>query len=700
MPAGAWEDDMRLAGVVALLTGGLLLWAVRCEAVDVNGSARVYGGPVVVDDEDNQQLDQRYQVNLVQELTPYLQLIAAYRHTQFENSPEEGDVFKRRSQEPDLQLLYDRPQFTARLSYRERATRSTNEQEELDIDSIIGQLQWRPNSGPRFSLRIRDDSNVADVAVFGRDTDSRVVELGLLYDRRTWSARYSYNATDVDNNRTGLSIDENRHDLRATYSDRYLGDRLFFSADGWLSLVDQTEESAGSEPFGQVVPAREGLFAVNTSPETAELAPSPDLIDGDLETPVAPRIEIGGASTFRNIGVDLGVTRQVSQLEIFVDLPSSNLLWEIYESPDNLNWQLVLGTLSEFDSGFLRYTLRFPETTNRYFKAVNVGLNANPQVAVTEIRALVDVDQIGRTEGEATTYRLNVRGTYAPTERVDFTVLASTRNDENISGGLISRDLDELSYSGQVRVDVSSELELGIRYRFDDLEEKQEPVLKREEEQFSLNLDWSPLPTLQTRLSASRRDESDGTTLLRSSDTVRLRLLTDLLTDLRLVSEVSFTATEDPFSGFEQTSWRFSETLDSRPTERLLVSAYAAYQTFDSNSDALIQERLNLQLRTTWRATPYLSLTGDWDFSDTDLQDTFSQLYSLSWNPGRKLSASASYRDTDSRDVRTETSGIAVTYRMNRWLTPYLTFNRSAFEQTALDPTVTRTARLGFNLFF
>ena len=77
------------------------------------------------------------------------------------------------------------------------------------------------------------------------------------------------------------------------------------------------------------------------------IASSPTLIDGELAVPAAGPIAIGGANTFRNVGLDLGVTQPVSRLEISVDTVSDpGLVWRVFRSRDNLVWDEVDGVLS------------------------------------------------------------------------------------------------------------------------------------------------------------------------------------------------------------------------------------------------------------------------------------------------------------------------------------------------------------------
>jgi hypothetical protein len=687
--------------VALILLAGIWLLGLPCRALEFHGSAQVFGGPVTTDLTDQRQVDQRYNFTLSQQVTPWLNLQLLYRLTDFRTSFDNAATFERRSRQPEFQLVYDRPTFTARLSLLERAFRSTIESQNLDVTSYLGQLVWRPSWGPKFSLRFEDTSNVADAAVFGRDTDTSFLDFNIVYNKRLWNARYSHTRSLLQNNLTGFRLEQNRHELRGAIGKRFWRNRLYMSLDGWVRTVDQVQDVPEGAPLNQPLPADRGLFAVDPAPEVGELIPTPGLIDGDLQTPVTPPIDIGGANTFRNIGVDLGITRQVTQLEIAVDRPSSPVLvWEVYQSPDNLVWDRIQVDASGFDQALLRYTLLIPETTNRFFKAVNMSANAVPEVLVTEIRALLEIDELAREEGRVTPYRASLFASIDPHARFGASVFVSVRQDEDLAGGRLSRERDAKTYGAQLRFGLARNLVLHLGYRLDDIEENLEPALKREEEVASANLEWTPLPTVDAVLTASQRKETEHGELIRSSDNIRLRALTDLLPQLRLTSELGFTLTDDPFFGFEQTSIRWLESLDSRPLDNWTLGASISYIHYDSTGTVNLTKRVNFQLRTTWQATRYLALNGDWNYGLDDFQATLDQRYGVSWSPGRKLSVLLSYQSTGSEAQSTTTSTANANYRLNRWVTMWFNLSRSTTGQTGLPGTEINSWRLGLNLFF
>ena len=208
---------------------------------------------------------------------------------------------------------------------------------------------------------------------------------------------------------------------------------------------------------------------------------NPTLVDGDATTPASPPVEIGGASTFRNIGVDLGVTRPITRLEIATDLVSGpSVVWQVFRSRDNLFWEAVPGATSTFDSGLLRYRIRFPRTEDRFWKAVNVSANPAPAVRVTEIRALLDLATTALDEStDDNRYRGDVILGFNPSRRVSLAVGFGASSDETLAAGLVRRDYEEAHALARLTVGLARSLDLNFGYRYNDSENRRDPVLLR-----------------------------------------------------------------------------------------------------------------------------------------------------------------------------------------------------------------------------
>ncbi len=673
-------------------------------AADVSGSVLLSTSATDTGSVETDTVDQQYHLSLYQRFTPYLSLRLGAQYLDLGTRVAgDGELFQR-SREPNLSLLYNRADLSARLQLFDRVADGSNDADQFEVRSYLGALSWRTGWGPIVSLQVRDESNVADVAVFGRDNDSRTLTASALYNRRLWSAGYTYTTFQLDNRLTGLGFDQSRHELRLDAARELFGDRLRLGLSSWLSRQDRHQDVPAGTEIAQPVPATQGVATIDTSPDVGALDPAPGLVDGELRTPALPDVtgQIGGANTFRNLGVDLSFALPVSRLEVTVDAPSgSAVVWQVWHSADNLLWQRIGGATSEWDPTLLRYTLRFPETTDRFFKAVNLSANPAPDVEVTEVRALQDVAGLASADGSADLYRGDLSAVYQATGRVRASVGLGASRDENLTSQVVQRRFDEVHARSALDVDLPHDLHARAGYQYLDLEERVEPVLLRTEEVYDASLAWRPLETFEAALLYNRRDESDEGALVRSIETARLRVVSELLPDLALTTEVESSQVDDPLGGQDRDGWALRQYLNARlrPTWSL-TGGWSVVRYQDPEGEPVI-DRKALDLQTTWQATAYLSLTGAWDYVVDLYQTSLRQSYALSWSPGPKLTAALAWESFEDEDLRRTTNQSAsLTYRLTQRFSLFGTFSRSSFDETGRTGSEATTLRTGVALFF
>ena len=687
----------------ALLACAVAAASVR--AAELSGSAVVSAGATDVDGAESEVVDQQYAFSLFQRFTPYLSLRLGASVLDLGSEAPGGQDFSRRSREPRLELLYSRPALSARVAVLDRVSEGSSAEDELEVESLVGNLSWRTPWGPAFSLQLRDESNVADAALFGRDTDTRSLTGSAVWTRALWSTGYTVERFELDNRLSGLTLEQTRQDLRLDAGRRFFDDRLALAFDSRVSRLDRTETGAPGADLAEPLPARQGLFAVDTSPDSGSLEPAPGLVDGDFATPAVAGGGIGGAATFRNFGVDLGLPLPVTRLEVSVDAPTGpEVVWEVWRSPDNLLWERVPGVVRELDPALLRYTLRFAETTERFFKAVNVTVNPAVGVDVTELRALRDVDRLTPPDGEATLYRADLVATYRPVERVMVRVNGGASEDETLSGEITRRRFEEVHGGARLEVGLPADLRFRAGYQYVDFENRVEPVLLRTERVYDAGLVWTPLPTLEAGLTTQLRDELEEDREIRALQTTRLRVLAELLPDLRLTSELERSRIEDSLSGLDRDGWAFRQLLDARPSDRWSVAGGWSLLRFEDSTGRVLLDRVGLDLQTTWIATPYLTLIGAWDYSvdDAATERTFlRQSYTVAWSPGTKLAASVTWESFEDLDLRQTTSSAAnATYRLTQRFSLFGGLTRSSFDETGGEASETTSFRTGISLFF
>ena len=157
----------------ALLLVSLAGLAAPALPADLSGSALVATTGTTASGFQSDLLEQQYTLGLLQPLTPYLTVRLGYQYFDLQTTFQDGTTFTRSTSQPLVELLYNRDRLSGRVSLYQLSVVSSAEAENLDRRSLAANLSWRPSSGPGFNVNFRDDRNVADVSVFGRDVASR-----------------------------------------------------------------------------------------------------------------------------------------------------------------------------------------------------------------------------------------------------------------------------------------------------------------------------------------------------------------------------------------------------------------------------------------------------------------------------------------------------------------------------------------------
>jgi hypothetical protein len=563
---------------------------------------------------------------------------------------------------------------------------------------------WEPRGDFSLSTRFSDTTNVADVGALGRDIERRAALLQARYQRTFWRASYLFTRSELENSANEFSSLQERQEGRLAAARGFLDERLRVSFGGSVSRLDGSERVGAGAELAEPIVVAEGLFAVNPTPEIGELEVAPGLNDGDFVTPAESGIDIGGANTFRNLGLDLGILRPITQLEISVDRPSGfDVVWAVYQSADNLLWEEVPVISSVFDAGTRRYTVRFVETSERFFKVVNLSVNPEPIVLVTELRALRAIEGLeGEGGRETTLYSANVSARYSTRGgRFDAQAAAGGRNDETLAAGLVRRDYDQRYHSVRVGYRLAEDLAARASYRYAESENLVGAELYRESEGLDAGLVWTPISTVRADLSLRRRTESQREVELRTTESAALSLLTELLPDLALSSRLLFSRLLSPEGQEERTNWTWSEALRTRPLPRLTLDGSVSYSRIKTEATGRQFDRSTARLVSIWSATSFINCRGEWGWSETEGAGNVNQRYGVGYAPGPKLFIDVNYNRFSS-DAGRKTSGqsVAAQYLLQQRLRLVASASRS---ETSLNGDVTirnDSLRIGFNLFF
>ena len=653
--------------VALLACAGAAIALAAARGAELDGSARVAWTESDTETATVATTEQSVHLGLTQILTPYLRLRVSESYADLSSTLDGADVFSRSNEQPRVELLYGRPNLTARVGYDLARTRSDVEADRFDASSVTGSLAWRTRVGLRLGLSLREATNRGDVAALGRDVDDRRARLDLAFDRGHWSVGYSAAYGELERVSTGLAVEQLRHDLRFSGARDWLAGRLHIGVNALAGRLE-SQQRRGEGDLGEPLPAVAGLATIDASPETATLDAAPGLVDGEVGEATTPPIEIGGANTFRNVGVDLGLSLPATRLEIHVDRPSgAGLGWRVYHSADNLFWEPIPAVTGEFDATLLRYSLRFAPVTDRYFKAVNVTINPAELVRVTEVRALREITAIlGADDSSSDLYRAGVSLGWQIAPRVQLSLGADTSNDETTFGAVTRRDYTTSSARGGLTVDMSRDLRLVVGYRWLDSEDRRVGGIQRSTEEVSASLRWDPLPTVDAVLALATRDELDAGELLSTSTTSRLSVSLRLLEELRLVSELLLSRLDSRLLGVERDTVHWTQRFETEPYEHWRFDGGYTWSRTESGVDGQpLLERTSFFATVYWSPGAALAFHGSLIYYDDSVGASLRQSYGLSWVPGPKLTFSLAWNEfEEQRGQLTGGGSLAVNYHL------------------------------------
>jgi hypothetical protein len=131
------------------------------------------------------------------------------------------------------------------------------------------------------------------------------------------------------------------------------------------------------------------------------------------------------------------------------------------------------------------------------------------------------------------------------------------------------------------------------------------------------------------------------------------------------------------------------------------LSGGYSYTRFETPDGERLFARTEIDLRTTWFATAFLTLTGDWSVGREAGSENVRQSYNLSYTPGPKLSISAIYQEFETLAERvTASDAVSASYRVNNHLSLFANLSRSRLGQADGESDEITSLRTGLRLFY
>lgn len=261
-------------------------------------------------------------------------------------------------------------------------------------------LGWRPERAPAVTLRLLRTNNF-DAGREFQDTTSDLADLtGEFQPIDTVQLYYRGALEDLDDRLQDFTVRRASQSGRITYGDLFWDRRLEVSGEYDVNHIRTEVTTAGGGEFTTILFPLLGLSIISDMPDNVTLAPNGALIDGDRAASAGLNLglqPLGGDERPRNIGLDLGATVELNTIQVWVDRDltqpiAGSFAWDIYTSPDNLNWTfertVFPAAFGPFDR---RFEIRFPNLSARYIKVTTPSLGRGvsmassfPTILVTE----------------------------------------------------------------------------------------------------------------------------------------------------------------------------------------------------------------------------------------------------------------------------------------------------------------------------
>ncbi len=665
---------------------------------NLSGSADISAYRVDRDSTQSNSLRQQYNLAWQRTFTPYVSARANFRYYNLGIDERLADNTWRRELQPSGELLYNCPIFSLGTTASRRISQSSLDVNDLNRDnwSVYYRSKWASYPG----MILRYDWN----RTYAPD-DLRTSNQ---YDRR-WLANldYNYKGSQFYYNLVRLSFDNKPQQQKLTEYDHQFrwnqmadlaNKRLRINSDYTFSYKTQTQETPDTAVTYRQLPVRRGLYAIDTSPDFDSLSGINGLTDGNTVDPTLPLIDIGTAQVDRNIGADLGFTRQAAAVYIYTDRPSgAQLNWIVYASDDNLTWHAVaVAPTIRFSLIYNRYEIEFPTVSTRYIKVVNSGTNNYSTVDVTEIQVFEGQTGSSKRKSDQQMHLVDVVSTYTFSQKTQGTLDLSYQNEPGSGDNYGNSEL-YVNLSGRYRPSNTLTHVARAQLGFQNYDQPGADNLRNRSLGYSLL--YQPLQTLRFTVSAlNYRDYIAGASSQENTNLI-VQTYGNLLSTLNVSLEggVSRNHQYATQTAFDTYTGRVS--FDGTPIRRLdFLLSYLYQNTVQRDGDQRYRKD-QLGSSVTLQMTRTIFVRGNLDLQK-DVVTYRTQTYNIGWNMFPNLTVGSLLKLIDSgSDINSDQYNIYANLKIRMRASLYFSYLYNKIAD-AEGTTRLTTLQLGFKTGF
>jgi len=572
----------------------------------------------------------------------------------------------------------------ARTEVFDSSTRFGNSSNSRRIGRTSGQLVWEPTSLPTFLVTGQRNS-----------TSDSATDLKLTDENLYGSAQYGWRGLHAGGGEryarstdplAGFDRKTTTHEATLGYTSTSFGGKLSVVADGNAQRMKIDERSIGGRQSSVPTPlaVSRALYGIDDTPTDDRdhpLAPYPLLTDGNIDASAGISLSPDSVS-FQNLGIDLGRIDRVDEIRVIARDAAGNPLrngggpvqWDLYTSEDGQLWTLRTSQTS-FNAPLSLYSVTFDQTSGRWFKVVNFGVNSE-QTLVTEVQAYYHtaIGAASARSGYQNFYNGMTTVTLQPVQRflVSYTGTYTASRQELTS--LARQSSNDLEHIANVQYDVRTWMTLRSQYYKRNV--RAFNIVEGDADGLAGYLDLKPTKKLQVTFEVNRQNQDVGNNVA-SIDTNAIHASAFVFRSFSL--NVDAGVQNETILGTSAKAHRRYGALVGNaqllPTLRvLLTGSYQRNQT-DSTDPAtqLLGPSRDQRFYADfiWRPGPQLSLSSRFGYLSSDALSGFTQRYHVEWRPfgdGTVALAAAFDEDIDPvLDRRARRMIVNPRWLMNRW---------------------------------
>ena len=705
---------------LALAVATILLLASRAGAQDLSGRALLAFQSYDYSGYSTSGFRQTYDLHLEKALTTTSLLRLYVRGDDFRGSsqiaatPQSNNT---RQIQPFGEFILNAPnaQVQVRSEWFDTHSRLGSIESTRQIQRNSGRLSWEPDGLPTLTL-LGQRNGTTDASSSIRLTEDNALAQ-LRYNWRDFLMTGGEQYTRSSDPDAGYDRRTTMHQGDLSYNTSRWGGKFTVLADGsaQLSRIDERATGGTASSVPTPVALSRALYAVDETPTDDHdhpLVPSPLLTDGNVNASAGISVGPDGVS-FHNIALDLGRLDRVDEIRVVVrdsgGAPLRNgggaVTWDAYTSQDGQLWTPLSDAKTTFSAPLSLYSVTFTQTTARWFKVVNFGVNAD-QTLVTEVQAYVHTTIAAGTSRSGDQNYVNgvVNVTVHPIDRFTFAYSAAySMIRQDLTGQALQRSTN-LENIGTFQYDARSWLSL----RGQLLKSNASATgADNGASGVTAYIDFIPTRQLRTTLEVSRQTQLQNGTPF-TVDTQALHTMAYIIKSFYVALDVgtqSQTVTSDSAAA-KRTFMTLVGNAQLAPALRMLLTASVQRNRTNSTDPTLQLLGPSRDDRYAgnfiWRPGQPLTLSARYGWVSGQELSGFTQQYHIDWYPfaGGTVSLGGSYdQDIDPTSDRRATRMIVnPRWLINRfaildvnYTSVKTTFRSSLNQQRSLFATLTLT---------